>query len=453
MLRHTFLTPARAHCSKETPKNTAALRVTLLYVVSLGLAFCCVAKVRAAPFINLWIEARKQGSDDDFASNVNVALGDTIEYRVRVDTAPIGAQNVQFGRERTITQLLPGRDGINSLSLITLLQSPEELIQTHFNAPADMVNGWQVGTGSRGGVPTPRADLPWNDLVEVRAVQGPGVFSAIDPETAFMGSFAVAEVAGPFAQLKGVSLTIKGAVKINGGTVFVDPRIDDPADPYFVISPLTLTSHYDVADQQLTVSYVDDAVSPAATLREQLISGRGGPGMGNGLWTGPGITSSAAAAANAINPESRAVGYADSPAAPSGDLAAAGENDPSIIIRYTRTGDANLDGVVNDDDLTILGANYAPGVANPHWALGDFDYNGFVDDDDVTLLGAFYDPAAAPLNPPAEPGANSARFAMAVPEPATFVLFMIAGCAATVCIAAQYHRRSRFSRRLVSSMM
>ena len=65
----------------------------------------------------------------------------------------------------------------------------------------------------------------------------------------------------------------------------------------------------------------------------------------------------------------------------------------SVLIAYTRTGDANLDGVVDNDDVTVVGANYAPGVAKPAesaWALGDFDYNGFVDNDDVTLLGVFY---------------------------------------------------------------
>ena len=64
---------------------------------------------------------------------------------------------------------------------------------------------------------------------------------------------------------------------------------------------------------------------------------------------------------------------------------------------FTRTADANLDGVVNDDDVTIVGASYAPGVAGASWAVGDFDYNGFVDDDDVTLLGVLYDPGAPPL--------------------------------------------------------
>ena len=67
----------------------------------------------------------------------------------------------------------------------------------------------------------------------------------------------------------------------------------------------------------------------------------------------------------------------------------------SVLIAYTRTGDANLDGVVNDDDVTIVGSQLCPGIAKPSWALGDFDYNGFVDDDDVTLLGAFYHPSAS----------------------------------------------------------
>ena len=53
------------------------------------------------------------------------------------------------------------------------------------------------------------------------------------------------------------------------------------------------------------------------------------------------------------------------------------------------------------DDVTIVGATYAPGVANASWAAGDFDYNGFIDDDDVTLLGALYDPTVSPRGAPA----------------------------------------------------
>ena len=139
-----------------------------------------------------------------------------------------------------------------------------------------------------------------------------------------------------------------------------------------------------------------------------------------------GITSSAVAAANAADAEARSIGYAENSALPLGALATfhgQAVDDTSVLIAFTRTGDANLDGLVNDDDVTIVSATYAPGVPQPSWALGDFDYNGFVDDDDVTLLGVFYDPSAAPL---VSGGAVSGEGVAAVPEPATGLLMVLA---------------------------
>jgi hypothetical protein len=185
---------------------------------------------------------------------------------------------------------------------------------------------------------------------------------------------------------------------------------------------------FDLSDNALVIDYT--STSPADTVRRQIIAGRGGAGLGQG-WDGMGITSSAAATANASNPESRSLGYGDNSTLPLGPLATfAGQaiDDTSVVIAFTRTGDANLDGVVNDDDVTILGATYAPLLPQPHWALGDFDYNGFVDDDDVTLLGAFYNPSAPPLAALAPPApANAAGFT-AVPEPASLIL-LLAGLA------------------------
>jgi hypothetical protein len=118
------------------------------------------------------------------------------------------------------------------------------------------------------------------------------------------------------------------------------------------------------------------------------------------------------------------LGYADNATLPLGAYSSfhgAAVDESSILIAFTRTGDANLDGVVNDDDVTIVSATYAPGVPQPSWALGDFDYNGFVDDDDVTLLGAFYDPSAATLATP-----HGVATVAAVPEPESISLAAIA---------------------------
>jgi hypothetical protein len=171
--------------------------------------------------------------------------------------------------------------------------------------------------------------------------------------------------------------------------------------------------------------------SPLATVRSQILAGRGGAGLG-ATWTGQGITSSAAALAE---PESRSVGFAENSALPLGPYAVfRGQpvDDTSVLIAHTRTGDANLDGVVNDNDVTIVGATYSPGTPQASWALGDFDFNGFVDDDDVTLLGVFYDPAAPPIAAPASAVAGSVA---AVPEPSSMALAALAGVLAAFALS------------------
>jgi hypothetical protein len=175
--------------------------------------------------------------------------------------------------------------------------------------------------------------------------------------------------------------------------------------------------------------------APASAVRAQLIAGRGATGLG-GTWTGNGIASSTAAAANAVEPDSRSIGYAENaslPLGPYNEFHGFPVLPESVLLAYTRTGDANLDGVVNDDDVTIVGATYAPGVSNPHWALGDFDYNGFVDDDDRTLVGAFYDPSAPPL---AAPSSGVA----AVPEPD--VVALLASSLLGIVLAVLVRRKS-----------
>ncbi|HJS07060.1 MAG TPA: PEP-CTERM sorting domain-containing protein [Pirellulales bacterium] len=181
----------------------------------------------------------------------------------------------------------------------------------------------------------------------------------------------------------------------------------------------TPTGTLDVTNNGVVVDYPAAGPNPAAQIRTQINSGRGAPGL-IGTWDGEGITSSTSAGA----PDSTSVGYAVNGDLPLGAVTTfRGEtvDASSVLIRHTRIGDANLDGVVNDDDVTIVGSTYAPGVPQAAWALGDFDYNGFVDDDDVTLIGAFYNTSAAPLAAP-----SSGATVAAVPEPGSLVLALLA---------------------------
>jgi hypothetical protein len=239
-----------------------------------------------------------------------------------------------------------------------------------------------------------------------------------------------------------------GTLAIDAGTVSLVPGAADAS----VLGALSIagpanapTAKLDVNNGAFIVDYT--GTSPIGPIRQRILAGRGGSGLG-AMWNGMGITSTTVATANATEPESRSIGFAENATMPLGPLTTfrgQAVDNTSILVAYTKTGDANLDGAVNDDDVTIVGATYAPGVAQASWAMGDFDFNGFVDDDDVTLLGALYNPSAPPVTSApfaiasstlaAEPatmatiagsGLSSIELA-AVPEPSTLVMLSIVG--------------------------
>src|SRR5213076_1988782 len=66
-----------------------------------------------------------------------------------------------------------------------------------------------------------------------------------------------------------------------------------------------------------------------------------------------------------------------------------------ILVKYTYTGDTNVDGAVNTTDFTNFLAGYnngnGPAVATPpEWLYGDFNFDGIVNTTDFTLFLAGY---------------------------------------------------------------
>jgi autotransporter-associated beta strand protein len=188
------------------------------------------------------------------------------------------------------------------------------------------------------------------------------------------------------------------------------------------------TGKLDLASNGAVINYTGD--SPAAAIRQQILAGRGGTDL-LGTWDGQGITSSTAA----VDPSNLSVGFANNGDLPLGaytNFRGEAVDDSTVLIRTTRTGDANLDGVVGDEDVTIVGATYGM-TSGATWALGDFNYDGAVDDADVTLVSALYDPTATPLPAP------SAGAVAAVPEPSTMVL--LGAMAAGLLMTSRFRRR------------
>ncbi len=168
--------------------------------------------------------------------------------------------------------------------------------------------------------------------------------------------------------------------------------------------------------------------SPMPALRAQVLQGYNG-----GAWNGGGFNSTRAAA----NPNP-GVGYAEASdvlSAVGGTFAGLGVDPTAVLLRWTRLGDANLDGQVNLGDFNRLAANF--GSTSAVWSQGDFDYNGTVNLGDFNRLAANFGQSAA--GPDVTPE-DWAALAAAVPEPG-------AVSAAAVALVTLLPRRRTWNRR------
>ncbi|HEY1686861.1 MAG TPA: T9SS type A sorting domain-containing protein [Tepidisphaeraceae bacterium] len=114
-----------------------------------------------------------------------------------------------------------------------------------------------------------------------------------------------------------------------------------------------------------TLDLADNAMlwtgASLSTVQNLLTSGYDG-----GEWDGTGIISTTAA-----NRMYFGLGYSDN-------------NVPgAVLVKYTQDGDANLDGVVNADDMSLIAFGEKSGGST--WQTGDFNYDGKVTADDFFL--------------------------------------------------------------------
>jgi len=167
--------------------------------------------------------------------------------------------------------------------------------------------------------------------------------------------------------LSGSTLTINSSatltISAGGGTLGTNR---------FGAISLLGTARIDLTDHDLIVDYT--GATPAANIRALLISGRN-----SGTWDGPGINTSRSAGGHSL-------GYAESSQLGLSTFSGQFVDNTTVLIRYTNSGDANLDGVVNALDFNALASNY--GGAGKVWTQGDFNYDGSVNTMDFTALAS-----------------------------------------------------------------
>ena len=177
----------------------------------------------------------------------------------------------------------------------------------------------------------------------------------------------------------------------------------------------------DLADNAMIVDYpggTPETPSPTLENVKQWLAA----GYNTLTWTGNGIVSSAAAA----DPITYGLGYAqnDMLFLPYEVFSGEPVDLSTVLVKFTYNGDVNLDGCVDDNDVTFINLFYDGGITTSHyWNEGDiFGYDGRIDDNDVTFLGLTYGAGwlwGEPLGIGGPLGT--------VPEPATLALAALGG--------------------------
>ncbi|HYO10072.1 MAG TPA: hypothetical protein VER17_13970 [Tepidisphaeraceae bacterium] len=122
-------------------------------------------------------------------------------------------------------------------------------------------------------------------------------------------------------------------------------------------------------------------------------------GRGSGAWDGGSgiVTTVPAAAAGAgaathlgVATASQALAIAAGATGTWGGRAVSGS---AVLVKYTHSGDADLNGIVDGDDYFLLDAHVGvpPAVARPIWFHGDFNYDGKINGDDYFLIDSVID--------------------------------------------------------------
>ncbi|MGA2440387.1 MAG: glycoside hydrolase family 18 protein, partial [Tepidisphaeraceae bacterium] len=130
-----------------------------------------------------------------------------------------------------------------------------------------------------------------------------------------------------------------GSISLNGGTLtFANGTGVSTVSSLLIASGASVN----LGNNTLLIDYGTNS-DPISTIAGYLTSGHA-----SGAWNGNGINSSAAAVNTGY-----ALGYADGK-----DNVVSGLPSGQIEVKYTLLGDANLDGLVNAADFTILAANF-----------------------------------------------------------------------------------------------
>lgn len=194
-------------------------------------------------------------------------------------------------------------------------------------------------------------------------------------------------------------------LEADGGRVIRTPSLN--VDPTGVL---------DLTDNGLVVQATGESRGDVLAQVEGLVAAaRNGA---EGLWTGRGITSSAAQARGVtglgvfVNDDGEVRAIVERYQGVAVDV-------NSVIVDYTYNGDTNFDGVVNADDYFRIDSGFLSQPVDPGYGEGDFNYDDRIDADDYFLIDSAFLGQSRVVG---GAGADDGVSAVGVPEPGVGVV-------------------------------
>ncbi|MEA2735758.1 MAG: fibronectin-binding autotransporter adhesin, partial [Humisphaera sp.] len=135
-----------------------------------------------------------------------------------------------------------------------------------------------------------------------------------------------------------------------------------------------------------------------------------------GAWDGPGLTTSMADALSGLT--TLGVASADETGRTGSLFGGVTLESGDVIVAYTYSGDANLDGFISGDDYSAIDFNVGTAVSG--WYNGDFNYDSIISGDDYSTIDFNYAAQGDPFNFGSAAGGAAAGIT-AVPEPTAAV--------------------------------
>jgi hypothetical protein len=246
----------------------------------------------------------------------------------------------------------------------------------------DLATGDTLTVDGTYGNPAPPAVISvngGNTIVNIGSGSSIGILPSADNLTIQSGTVTLpAQSQTPASQPGLGPLNIQlGSLSIASGASLVASWPPGHANRTIVsVSTLSIPSGatLDLGGNELLINYGSGS-DPMAFIASEILSG-----YNSGSWNGTGITSSEAAAVDAVVTNSPyGLGFADAADATNPANLEAGQ----IEVMYTLLGDANLDGRVNGSDFAILALNLQTAGS---WDQGDFNYDNRVNGSDFAFL-------------------------------------------------------------------